>query len=107
MLEAERGQYSEPRHTRELTFRWQSTVSEVHISLSTPRMGALICGERRRRRISSLVTHCRSTSFHKHLSHRRCRPGANRLSGGMELIAREVSNAVSTKCSNCEVHDLL
>ena len=29
MLEAERGQYSEPRHTRELTFRWQSTVSKV------------------------------------------------------------------------------
>jgi hypothetical protein len=27
--------------------------------------------------------------------------------GGMELIARDVSNAVSTKSSNCEVHDLL
>ena len=27
MLEAERDQYSEPRHTRELTFRRQSTVS--------------------------------------------------------------------------------
>ena len=27
MLEAERGQYSEPRHTRELTVRRQSTVS--------------------------------------------------------------------------------
>jgi hypothetical protein len=39
----------------------------VDISLSTPRMGALICGERRRRRLSSLFTHCRATSFHKHL----------------------------------------